>query len=94
MKMVTAVIQEEDATPLIASLVEAGFHATKIASTGGFLSRGNVTLLIGANDEDVPLLVDYIRKGCHSRTVMMGSTEVAVGGAVIFVQEIAEYYRV
>jgi uncharacterized protein YaaQ len=94
MKLVTAVIQEEDATSLIASLVEAGFHATKIASTGGFLSRGNVTLLIGANDEDVLELVDLIRHGAHSRTVMMGNAEVAVGGAVIFVQEIQEYYRV
>jgi len=47
-KMVTAVVQEEDSAGLLEALMAAGFHATKIASTGGFVHRGNVTMLIGA----------------------------------------------
>ena len=38
-KLVTAVIQEEDSEPLLSAVLEAGFHATKVASTGGFLHR-------------------------------------------------------
>ena len=90
MKMVTAVIQEEDCAGLLESLLGAGFHATKIASTGGFLHRGNVTLLIGAEDADLPLMLDLVQQGCHART----AGAVTVGGAVIFVQEIIAYHRV
>jgi len=88
-KMVTAVVQEEDCSGLLAALLAAGFHATKIASTGGFLHRGNVTLLIGAEDGDLPLMLELVHKECHARQ----AGEVTVGGAVIFVQDITAYHR-
>jgi uncharacterized protein YaaQ len=94
MKMVTAVVQEEDCEALIQALLVAGFHATKVASTGGFLHRGNVTLLIGTEDGELDLLVDLIRRECHARTVGVKGGEVTVGGAVVFVQEISRYLRV
>lgn len=94
MKLVTAVVQEEDTEALTAALVDAGFHATKVASTGGFLHRGNVTLLIGVEDNDLDLLLDTVRRECHARAVRSGKDEVTVGGAVIFVQEISQYHRI
>lgn len=94
MKLVTAVVQEEDSEGLIESLLGAGFHATKVASTGGFLHRGNVTLLIGTEDGDLPLLLDLVRKCCHARTARKSGEEVSIGGAVVFVQEISDYYRI
>ncbi len=94
MKLVTAVVQEEDCGPVSAALVEAGFHATRVASTGGFLHRGNVTLLIGVEDVHLALLLDILRRECHARTSGAGASEVTVGGAVIFVQEIAQYHRI
>lgn len=94
MKMVTAVVQEEDSEALIESLLAAGFHATKVASTGGFLHRGNVTLLVGAEDGDLPMLLDLVRQSCHARTVRKSGEDVTVGGAVVFVQEISHYYRI
>ncbi len=92
--MVTTVIQEEDSEPLVGSLLEAGFHATKVASSGGFLHRGNVTLLVGVEDQDLDLLIDLVRKNCHARTIKSGDDQIPVGGAVIFVQEISQYHRV
>jgi uncharacterized protein YaaQ len=92
--MVTAVIQEEDSEPLLNTMLSSGFHATKVASTGGFLHRGNVTLLIGVEDRDLDLLLDLLRKNCHARTITASGNEVQVGGAVIFVQEIAQYHRI
>jgi len=89
-KLVTAVIQEEDSNALVEALLKAGFYATKIASTGGFLHQGNVTLLVGTEDHDLPMLLEVIRGQCHSRE----RGAVHVGGAVIFVQEITEYHRV
>jgi uncharacterized protein YaaQ len=87
--MITAVIQEDDCSALVDTLLDSGFHATKVASTGGFLHRGNVTLLIGAEDGDVALLLDLVRKNCTARQV----DSVVVGGAVVFVQDIEQYHR-
>jgi uncharacterized protein YaaQ len=92
--MVTAVIQEEDSEPLVTALLDSGFHATKVASTGGFLHRGNVTLLVGVEDPDLDLLIELVRKNCHARTITSGNDQIPVGGAVIFVQEISQYHRV
>jgi uncharacterized protein YaaQ len=87
--MATAVVQEEDSAGLLEALTSAGFHATKIASTGGFLHRGNVTLLIGTEDADLPAMLEIVREHCHARQ----TGGVQVGGAVIFVQQIEQYHR-
>ncbi len=89
MKLVTAVVQEEDSAGLLQALTGAGFHATKIASTGGFLHRGNVTLLIGAEDDEIPAILAIVHERCHARET--GGVEV--GGAVLFVQPIEQYHR-
>ena len=47
MKLVVAIVQDQDVYNLNADLTEAGFRITKLASTGGFLKTGNSTLLIG-----------------------------------------------
>ncbi len=87
--MVTAVVQEEDSAGLLEALMAAGFHATKIASTGGFLHRGNVTMLIGAEDADLPAMLAIVRERCHARQ----TGGVQIGGAVLFVQQIEQYHR-
>ena len=53
MKLVVAIVQDQDVYNLNADLTEAGFRITKLASTGGFLKTGNSTLLIGTEDENV-----------------------------------------
>jgi uncharacterized protein YaaQ len=47
MKLVIAIVHDDDAGELIRSLTEAGYSITKLATTGGFLKAGNTTLLIG-----------------------------------------------
>ena len=53
MKMVLAIINYDDAQDVISSLMKAGFSITKLATTGGFLKAGNVTILVGL-DESLP----------------------------------------
>ena len=50
-KLVIAVVQNDDADNVVDALLDQDFRATRLASTGGFLRRGNTTLLVGA-DED------------------------------------------
>jgi len=48
------------------ALVENDFRMTRIASTGGFLRRGNVTLLIGAEEDTLDQLFEVIQHACEA----------------------------
>ncbi|HHE70793.1 MAG TPA: hypothetical protein ENL34_00740, partial [Chloroflexi bacterium] len=51
MKLVVAIVRDTDAMDVSDALVENDFRMTRVASTGGFLKRGLVTLLIGVEEE-------------------------------------------
>jgi uncharacterized protein YaaQ len=64
MKLMIAVIRDVDDEPLTSRLTERGFRITRMASTGGFLRKGNITLLIGLPDEHVDRAVEIFRQTC------------------------------
>ncbi len=62
MKMVVAIVADQDASKVIEALVAARFPGpTRINSVGGFLRRGNATLFLGTDDELVEQAIDVIR---------------------------------
>ena len=109
MKLIIAIVQDEDASRLISSLMNEGYSATKLASTGGFLRSGNTTLLLGVDDNKFDGAMAVIEKVCKSRkqiatspSPMAGSTgvyapypiEVMVGGATIFVLNVEQFTKI
>lgn len=107
MKIVVAVVSNEDGPSLINSLNKENFQVTKLASTGGFLKAGNTTLLVGVDDDKVSKVVDIIGKESCQRTEIIPSTatydigryaafpmEVQVGGATIFVLNVEQFLKV
>ena len=62
MKMVLAIINYDDSQDVISSLMKAGFSITKLATTGGFLKAGNVTILIGLDESKLDECFDIIRE--------------------------------
>lgn len=109
MKLVIAMVQDQDVNKLLGILSQSGFIATKLASTGGFLRQGNTTILIGVEDEQVSQVMDLIKKTCHSRkqlvtpmasvgrsmdNYMPNPVEVLVGGATIFVVDVFDCVKV
>jgi uncharacterized protein YaaQ len=66
MKLIIAIVHDVDAGPVIEQLVTHGHRVTRVASTGGFLRRGNVTLLIGAEEPQVEPAIDILRDTCTS----------------------------
>ncbi len=64
MKLVIAIIRSIDGGPAIDALVSKGYRVTRVASTGGFLRRGNVTLLVGVEDAEVQSVIDTLRQSC------------------------------
>ncbi|TCL55148.1 uncharacterized protein YaaQ [Hydrogenispora ethanolica] len=109
MKLVIAMIQDQDANKLLGILSEHGYSATKLASTGGFLRQGNTTLLIGVEDQRVHELMELIKETSKSRkqlvtplasvgrslnNYMTEPVEVTVGGATVFVVAVEDFAKV
>jgi len=61
MKLIIAIIKDEDNDKVSRALTKNDFRVTFIASTGGFLRSGRSTLLIGVEDEQVEEALDVIR---------------------------------
>ena len=109
MKLVIAIVQDEDASRLISNLMNEGYGVTKLATTGGFLKAGNTTLLVGVEDNRFEGCMAIIEKVCKSRKQMAtspspvaGTTgvyvpypiEVMVGGATIFVLNVEQFIKI
>jgi uncharacterized protein YaaQ len=109
MKLVIAVVQDQDEADLLEALAKAGFQATKLASTGGFLRKGNTTTLVGVEEEKIETVLELIRQTCRSRrqlvtplatlgrvetTYFTEPVEVPVGGATVFVVDVERFVKV
>ena len=94
-KLIIAVVQNEDADGVVDALLEAEFRATRLASTGGFLRRGNTTLMIGADEGEVDDVLDLIRR--HARSATQAEAADAAqsepAAATVFVLDLEEYQR-
>ena len=64
MKLIIAIIKDEDNDKVSQALTKGNFRVTFIASTGGFLRSGRSTLLVGVEDDEVEKALDLIRKSC------------------------------
>ena len=106
MKLVIAIVNNDDAYSVSAGLSNEGFVVTKISSTGGFLMSGNTTFLIGVNDDQVQDVIDIIAKHSKKRKQMVPNNsfdvgmysafpvEVTVGGATVFVMNVEHFEKV
>lgn len=108
MKLIFAIVQDQDADRTIKGLNEAGYRVTRVASTGGFFRVGNTTLLTGVNDDNVETVIRVLKTTCERRTrlipagpnivesaAMMGAfVEVEVGGATVFVLDVEQFEQV
>ena len=106
MKLVTAIVNKEDAKQVCNHLIQEGFSVTRLSTTGGFLMAGNMTLMIGTEDERVDDCIACISKCCKQRTeIVPGAAsiglglesampiEVTVGGATVFVTNVERFEK-
>ena len=109
MKMIIAILNSDDASTVIHNLMKEGYQITKLSTTGGFLRAGNVTVLIGVEDDKLQDALGVIEKICKSREQITASTtpmggaggvyvpypiRVTVGGATVFVLEVSQFLKV
>jgi uncharacterized protein YaaQ len=90
MKLVLAIVQDKDAGPAVEELISHGYRVTRINTAGGFLKRGNATILIGVEDGEVNDLVQLLRDICREPTV---SPEGISATGVVFVLPVNAAYK-
>ena len=62
MKLLLAIIRDDFAADVTFALNSRGLSVTKVSTTGGFWRRGNVTLMIGLEDETVDEALEVINE--------------------------------
>ena len=85
MKLIIAIVQDEDASRLVSALMNDGYGVTKLATTGGFLRAGNTTLLVGVDDDRFQGAMAIIEKICKSRKQIATSPSPVAGTASVYV---------
>ncbi len=68
MRLWIIIVQDEDAGGLLHALLEAGIETYAVASSGGFLRRGNVTLLVALRAGDDVTARALAEEYAHTRT--------------------------
>ncbi len=108
MKLIVAIINNDDANAVMSGLTKAGYTATRLNTSGGFLRSGNITLLVGVEAKKVDDVVNIIGEHSSQRkkitpvnTTYIGESmltsmpiEVTVGGATIFVIDVEQFYKI
>ncbi len=106
-KLIVVITSNDEADALIKKLVERGYPATKVSSTGGFLRRGNATIFSGVEAGDLDNVISIIRSECKARTEYIPAqtlpfpesihpaepVQVRVGGAIVFVLPVERFEK-
>ena len=106
MKLILAIVSNDDSSDVSRALNRERYQVTRLATTGGFLSQGNTTLIIGCDDDKVAKAIEIIGNESKKRTEVVPSTasydvsgmisfhvEVTVGGATIFVLNVDQFVK-
>ena len=107
MKLLFAVVQDDDAKGLTRALIEEKISVTRIASTGGFLHGGNTTLMIGVDESLLEKTLSIIQDKSRRRQVVTVPSSgiphsvdsiamplsITVGGATVFILDVADFKK-
>ena len=107
MKLIFAIVQNDDSKRLIRTLVQHRISVTRISTTGGFLHGGNTTLMIGVEKEKLDETLEIIKSKSSTRKEFMvipstlpgyadsspTPVQVTRGGATVFIVDVEQFYR-
>ncbi|HLE14740.1 MAG TPA: cyclic-di-AMP receptor [Anaerolineales bacterium] len=88
MKLIIAILRDEDSEPVSTAMIEAGFRATRIASTGGLLRRGSTTMMVGVEDDRIDEAMQVVR--AH----VSAAAEPGMRRATLFVVKVDRFVQV
>jgi uncharacterized protein YaaQ len=101
--LMVAVVQYQDTKKATQALDALGLMVTRLSSSGAFLGRRNVTLLVGLPPERLEEAINAIQQYCHQRTEYVSTplegapmpiplaTPITVGGATVFTLQVDRF---
>ena len=90
-KLIVAIVQDQDAGRVVDALVTRRYPATRINTAGGFLKRGNATILVGVDEEDVDRVIEVLDQNCEARPA--GAGDITIGAGTVFVLGVGDFAR-
>lgn len=87
MKMIIVIVKDHDADTVTQTLTSAEYRVTRVASTGGFLRSGVVTLLLGVDDDRVDSAIGLVRE-------KLGPSSAGEKRATLFVVPVERFEQV
>ncbi len=87
MKMIFAIVKDDDVENIINALTAHQYRFTRVASTGGLFKKGNTTLLSGLEDTQVSDFIALLK----ANTLADANGHK---GATIFVMPVDRYEQV
>ena len=107
MKLIYAIVQNDDSKKLIRELTNRRISVTRISSTGGFLHNGNSTLMIGVEPDRLEETLSVIKEKSSTRKEYMvvpsavpgyidsspAPVQVTMGGATVFIVDVEQFYK-
>lgn len=108
MKLIIGIVHKDDASATTKALNAEGYYVTRLATTGGFLKKGNVTILVGTDEDKVAGAVEIIQNNAkkrvekehvgtssqHGELYEPAMKDGVVGGATVFVVEVDRFEKV
>ncbi|MBK8025806.1 MAG: cyclic-di-AMP receptor [Chloroflexi bacterium] len=105
MKLIIAIVDEKDVDKVMSALTDQHLSITHVSSTGGLLSPGNSTLLLGVDEHRVPQAMQVISELAARRQSIVpytyegtlpltGIAEIQVGGFMSFVLDVDHFEQV
>ena len=109
MKLMYIIVRQDNESDVVDALINQGFRITKLATSGGFLRKGNTTLFSCLEDKDVDTAIEIIKKECgRTQKIQVEMpinlpstainyttlpTTIEVGGATIIVTDVYKFER-
>lgn len=87
MKMIILIVKDHDADTITQALTSAEYRVTRVASTGGFLRSGVVTLLLGVDDDRVDSAIGLVRE-------KLGSAHAGEKRVTLFVVPVERFEQI
>jgi len=74
MKMIIIIVKDSDADTLTQAFTAGNFRVTRVASTGGFMRSGVVTMLLGVEDGQVDAAIKVVHDALPSSGTIKRAT--------------------
>ena len=109
MKLMYIIVRQDNEQEVVDALIKEKFTITKLATSGGFLKKGNTTLMSCVEDSEVEKAISLIKEECGKSkkiTVEMPinlpstainyttiPTTIEVGGATVIVTDVCRFEK-